>query len=74
MPVCHGTFGSGVFISGTDILLGPLVTEGTDVALTGKLVDATHGTAWTQGFRAPSRASGTRSGTRLQMPARLPRA
>ena len=39
VPVCHGTSGSGVFISGTDILLGPLVTAGGNSQSGGRLCE-----------------------------------
>jgi hypothetical protein len=40
-PGCHGTSGSGVFVSGFNILLGPVVTVGTSASAraSGKLCD-----------------------------------
>lgn len=44
-PGCHGTSGSGVFVNGLNILLGPVVTVGTaaDARASGKLCDVFSG-------------------------------
>ena len=38
-PICHGTSGSGVFISGTNIFLGPAVSAGNQSEINGKLCE-----------------------------------
>jgi hypothetical protein len=38
-PACHGTSGSGVFINGLNIFLGPVITAGADSQARGRLCD-----------------------------------
>jgi len=38
-PACHGTSGSGVFLNGANIFLGPVITAGADSQASGRLCD-----------------------------------